>query len=476
MFLKNNNKGLSLVELIIGVAILGIISAPLLSMFVVASRTAAKSQDFGDATLAAENIVEQFESENFNDWISLNVDGVTEQYTAPTLSGITGNFYMSNILGSTGFIPFTEDAFSAPAGVMPVPELDEYEPMYIGYNNVTIDNSQFNVLVTLDPGTPSDPNDVDSESLGYYDINSTPLSNYTPTTNAFVQEYTTNDPDAYSWEAFINKARENGYNTTGWNPYDTINSSAPPSSNNRFKPQREVTILITESPANSGIIHATIKYSYEYTFPGTSLVYSTDIEAPGQYEFPLTPVEGIVWDKDELPTFYLLTFPWYYGGTSSEDVYIIDKNTDYEANVIIIKKNPLVFANPSSPTNAEYNQLSNLENNYNASVYFIQPYSFDLYDPSSNTIDIGGSLLTNLNRPLTSDYQNPGSVVPPQNIEYYIYNGSSTFYKPTLDTLDEIVVQESHKRIYDITVSLYDVTDSTFSGNVIYSINSSNEQ
>ena len=53
-----NNKGFSLVELLIATIILGIVVAPLLHTFVTAANTTARSRQIGDATLMGENVAE----------------------------------------------------------------------------------------------------------------------------------------------------------------------------------------------------------------------------------------------------------------------------------------------------------------------------------------------------------------------------------------------------------------------------------
>ena len=57
-----NNKGFSLVELLIATVILAIVVAPLLHTFVTAANTTARSRQIGDATLVSENIAERVEA------------------------------------------------------------------------------------------------------------------------------------------------------------------------------------------------------------------------------------------------------------------------------------------------------------------------------------------------------------------------------------------------------------------------------
>ena len=60
--LKNDNRGLTLMELLVGVAILAVIITPLLHVFVTGANTARKNKLYSDATLAAQNIVEEIEA------------------------------------------------------------------------------------------------------------------------------------------------------------------------------------------------------------------------------------------------------------------------------------------------------------------------------------------------------------------------------------------------------------------------------
>lgn len=59
-----NNKGISLVELIVTVAILAVIVLPLLRAFVVSANTNAKAKEKLRTTEVAQNIMEGFELES----------------------------------------------------------------------------------------------------------------------------------------------------------------------------------------------------------------------------------------------------------------------------------------------------------------------------------------------------------------------------------------------------------------------------
>jgi prepilin-type N-terminal cleavage/methylation domain-containing protein len=88
-----NNKGFSLVELLIATIILGIVVAPLLHTFVTAANTTARSHYLGNATLLSENVAELVETTAmsdldvlFEDYVTkLAVDGTKPDFTNPEI-------------------------------------------------------------------------------------------------------------------------------------------------------------------------------------------------------------------------------------------------------------------------------------------------------------------------------------------------------------------------------------------------------
>lgn len=74
---KLNNKGVTLVELIIAVAILGIVVTPLLHTFVTSARINAKARKRFDETMLAENLMEEFRDATVDDMI-LKYSGIKQ--------------------------------------------------------------------------------------------------------------------------------------------------------------------------------------------------------------------------------------------------------------------------------------------------------------------------------------------------------------------------------------------------------------
>ena len=125
---KLNNQGLTLVELLVAVTILGIIVAPLLHTFVTSAYTAKKSREYGDATTAAQNIIEAIEATDTEDLLSNAVN-----------IGSGAKFYERKV-DENGVESFEES---------PVASKDENEKYYIGLPAAS-GSTRFDALVTLD--------------------------------------------------------------------------------------------------------------------------------------------------------------------------------------------------------------------------------------------------------------------------------------------------------------------------------------
>jgi len=121
-----DNRGLTLVELIVGVTILAIITVPLLHTFITGANTGIKSRNFGNATNAAQNLSEQIQA--------LDVDMVLGN---ATLVDSAAKFYNSG----TGAL--TATAPGADSG-----------KYYIRIPGYTYGGSSFDALITLDASAP----------------------------------------------------------------------------------------------------------------------------------------------------------------------------------------------------------------------------------------------------------------------------------------------------------------------------------
>lgn len=125
-----DNRGLTLVELMVGVTILAIIVVPLLHTFVVGAATESRSRTYGNATNAAQNLIEQFQATD-PDTIMSNSHIVNTGANYYTLSGGV----------------YTLD--STPTAAPPA-DSGKY---YIGIPNYTYGGSSFDALITVDTST-----------------------------------------------------------------------------------------------------------------------------------------------------------------------------------------------------------------------------------------------------------------------------------------------------------------------------------
>ncbi len=134
--LHGDNRGLTLVELLVGVLILSIIIVPLLHTFVTGAGTERKSRIYGNATVAAQNLLEQVQAREIDD--------------------ILRN---SALLDGAQFYNYAKESY-VPAGLTAAaPEADIKTTYYLGLPGYTYDGSAFDALVTLDFDPESRPND-----------------------------------------------------------------------------------------------------------------------------------------------------------------------------------------------------------------------------------------------------------------------------------------------------------------------------
>ena len=124
---RKDNRGFTLVELLLGVTILGIIVVPLLHVFVTGATTATKSRLYGEATVVAQNITEQIQA--------LEMDSVLgdARSVAPGAA-----FY--TLTDSV----YTPDGTSSPAISDTLPKT-----YYLGIKNYSDGASAFDALITL---------------------------------------------------------------------------------------------------------------------------------------------------------------------------------------------------------------------------------------------------------------------------------------------------------------------------------------
>jgi len=124
---RRDNRGLTLIELLVGVTILAIIVVPLLRIFITGAGTEIKSRRYGDATNAVQNLTEQIQA----------LDADTVLQNAATVDS-DARFYTYN--GSA----YTAVGTSAPTVSATLPKT-----YYIGLQDYSYNDTTFDALITL---------------------------------------------------------------------------------------------------------------------------------------------------------------------------------------------------------------------------------------------------------------------------------------------------------------------------------------
>lgn len=140
--LSRDNRGLTLIEIIVGISIMAIIAVPLLHTFVTGAKTSMKSRTYSDATDAAQNIIEQIQANKTNVFLkNPNSIYTGAQYYAREGSE-TGGYYYTPLTGNSDLPPKSTD-----------------KNYYIGIKNLKSGESEFDALLIVDAS--SDLNNAD---------------------------------------------------------------------------------------------------------------------------------------------------------------------------------------------------------------------------------------------------------------------------------------------------------------------------
>ncbi len=102
--IKSNNKGFSIVELIVSIAVLSIVFIPIINAFLSTVRTNAKAQRMQNATAVAQDVMEtvkrySFEELKISDALEEDVDGISLTRDSQTESKVV--FSGSNITNTS---------------------------------------------------------------------------------------------------------------------------------------------------------------------------------------------------------------------------------------------------------------------------------------------------------------------------------------------------------------------------------------
>lgn len=416
---ERNNKGFTLVELLIAIAILGIIVGPFMKSFVTAAKTNAKAQQIQNATLLATNIMEEVKANSMGD--------LAFQFNYPKRSDGSSRFDVMNTYTSAyeltmkngslqnvtkylkNEVTNNRDYVTASVLYEDYQENKEDEYEFLGQKSGTYyyimeglksGKTEYDALITMD----SKGYQV-GDGTGYNEQKTPVIESLDVLEDAFFVQPT--NQDQLCAEAIAEDANISNVQTV----MDSMT--------------RTITIDIEK---NNNLYRVNVTYLYKYGTYTESVNHLIYTNAESQ--------------SFELKSIYLFYLPHYASTTSNvKDNIIINNNDNVKVNVHLIKQRI---------TSANAVELMNNETLYKCNVTVKENVSSFHYSSHDAYVDVRTNLGTNLYYPSKSENMQVA----------YMYQGatgepvSNPLIKNVLgvNTLDG---SEKKDRIYEVTVSIY---------------------
>ena len=328
---KLNNKGVSLVELLVAMVVLSIASVAIYQGIVLSARTNGKAKMKHKATSLAQNVIEGLKAEDINT--------ILHQFTAPETVDGEGNTVVefdmlpSNILPSTlsGNVGTLDNSPYVNSSVNPE-GLTVYESDYVHtadgkyylyVKGASMENASFDVLVTLD-GSPYIEGSASNKGQNYNSETIVQIPSMDSNFDAIMSNCSIYDGEAVS---AANSKTDGSYLPSAMS--------------------REIIINIDKVNL-SGVdtrVADSVKIQYIYRYSGIAdPVYSVEEEA-------FNNSESLEYSLRNLFLFYPPAYGW------KEDVIRVNNPKGSEVGIYIIKQK-------TSDTNLEFK-----ENTYRVSLY-----------------------------------------------------------------------------------------------------------
>ena len=290
-----NNKGFSLVELLIATVILAIIVAPLLHSFVTAAHTTVRSRQIGDATLVSENIAEMVEATS-----------LTQLFNEPDPSKYFAGATEKKLYSYDGST-YTEITNPGTANCY-----------YLGVKGVQAGSSTFNAMIKLDA------NVYRNGSSGINDVDITDYSNMDA---VYAQSRDADDPDQLGWASFQDKA-------------NALHADWSPSS---AEPVRTITLEVTKA---EGKIYARLHFDYQYTYrytvvdelTGEAQSYTNTLDSDTISYDLLAQGYSLEANGGKLPNIYVMYYPLYEDAGDTNDIIRIENEIAEPFKLFLVKE------------------------------------------------------------------------------------------------------------------------------------------
>ncbi|MFI3237950.1 MAG: prepilin-type N-terminal cleavage/methylation domain-containing protein [Lachnospiraceae bacterium] len=405
---EKNNQGMTLIELLVAIFILGIIVVPLFLAFSTSAKTTYRTREIADATLLAENIAEYLIGSDFD---TNTIAAVNTGFT--TELGGTSSIDITSLTDTNVLFSAVDDSTTTSF----VFELED-----VVQGTTTLD-----AKVTLDRSTSTAST-----------INSTLLADSAQADIMFAQSKgagVTSDPDILSFKDFVSAAKLAGVTVPVTTYDDAALASLADLSENGLTANRTISIALTKDEAPSDTTDTmaewaiVITYSYEYSYGAFSNEKS--------YEVISDTFELL---ETEIPNIQVLFFPWYHG---EENIYIYNDNQfnakDASFNIYLAKQ---------KHTDEDFD-LAEYEMSYGSES--TNPIDVRLYNEKS--IAAGGTPKVYSN--IATRFENSGVTgTIGEATSYRIYQLSFFYKDADFESMESLLVETARNRYYDIQIDL----------------------
>lgn len=400
-----DDRGLTLIELLLAVLILSVVAAPLLHSFVTSAATAGRSRDMGDATLAAQNVAE-------------SVDALLVHELAARM-GTGGSLMGTRIENPESDVSLPDSTEQSENHVNGASYSFELHGIESGRNS-------YDALVTLD-------------ASAYASANSVEVTQYTPMDAVFSQpggQY--ENPDTLTYEDFASQA------TALSGEYHAPAEFIPIT-------RRTLDIDLNEL---GGIFTVTTTfrylctYNYSLTITGADgrteiEYYSEELSATYAYEFFREKLRD--GNAPSLTSIYYFYYPNYFGPGTYDDYITIHNEGDVQFSLFLIKQKALDYS--SAPFNGVYPTLSDgvisaYDAGYNADVSLME---------SSAVSSPVATLYSNLNQDVSGREAVPGAT---RTVRFRAFRGKHWYVDGVIQ--NKLVATAQENRFFELRVAVYD--------------------
>lgn len=425
---KNNNRGFTLIELIIATAVLSIIMAPLMRAFVIAANTSRLTNIYGETSTAIKNVVELITGTDISGIDDESVDEI-EQVLKNLPAYDDGSATPEIAITSIGATDSNGDSLHATS--------KGFTLTNVNMGNDMGEAGKIDVIIT-----PIDPNETDKTELSFNDwygaVNSTDFSSYTAMDMTLIQPGVIADTsvtpalktlDSANHVDFRAVAKMTGGTNSGLtNVNRTIGITLVPVEIKNPDYDEFNPTLHPEYINDPDKINYTVRYEYTSQFGGSPA-------SAGYTEFTGDAAYG----SDGVCSIQLAYYPMY----ANDETILISNREKLPVNVFLMKQDMsgLSYSIDQSPS---ANIVERYETSYSCDV---ELYEYEAGDTAANS-NHSTYIFSNMDTNLMGTGAMTGSFV-------FTYKGSDYISDVTGTLKDKLVADSSGGRGFNVLVKAY---------------------